>query len=59
MFTHENQIKKLSVLLPASLHKRAKRRALLNDQTLTELVINLLANYLDNTDVEDEKKPKN
>ncbi len=40
-------IKKLSVLLPARLHQLAKRQALLNDQTLTELIISLLINHLE------------
>ncbi len=48
-----DSVKKLSVLLPGSLHKRAKRRALLNDQTLTDLIIDLLTNHLDMADQED------
>jgi hypothetical protein len=40
-------VKKLSVLLPANLHHRAKRQALLNDQSLTDLIITLLSNHLD------------
>jgi len=48
-----DSVKKLSVLLPRRLHKRAKRRALLNDQTLTDLIIDLLTNHLDMADQED------
>ena len=40
-------VKKLSVLLPAQLHLRAKRYALLSDQTLTDLITNLLTDFLD------------
>jgi hypothetical protein len=40
-------VKKLSVIMPASLHLRAKRYALVNDQTLTELVISKLEEFLD------------
>jgi hypothetical protein len=39
--------KKLSVVMPASLHQRAKRYALETDQTLTELVITQLEQFLD------------
>jgi hypothetical protein len=46
-------IKKLSVLLPASLHLRAKRRALLSDQSLTDLIITLLSDHLDAADEEE------
>jgi predicted HicB family RNase H-like nuclease len=38
--------KKLSVILDAKLHNHAKRYALLNDKTLTELVIELLEERL-------------
>lgn len=50
MSTAKPSIKKLSVLLPASLHLRAKRQALLTDQSLTELITTLLANHLDSAD---------
>ena len=40
-------VKKLSVVMPASLHQRAKRYALQSDQTLTELVITQLEQFLD------------
>jgi hypothetical protein len=33
-----SSVKKLSVLLPAPLHLRAKRYALLSDQTLTDFL---------------------
>jgi hypothetical protein len=39
--------KKLSVVIPASLHQRAKRYAVKTDQTLTELVISQLEQFLD------------
>lgn len=39
-------VKKLSVVLPADLHKKAKRSALLADQSLTGLIIMLLQQYL-------------
>ena len=42
----EKSVKKLSVLLPADLHKRAKRSALLTDQSLTDLIITLLTQHL-------------
>ena len=38
--------KKLSVIMDAKLHNRAKRYALLHDITLTELVIPLLEKHL-------------
>lgn len=47
MAASPNPIKKLSVLLPANLHRRAKRLALMNDQTLTNLIIGLLETHLD------------
>ena len=43
-------VKKLSVLLSAELHQRSKRQALLNDQSLTDLIVSLLNNYLDSVD---------
>lgn len=46
----EKSTKKLSVLLPLKLHKRSKRQALINDQSLTDLIISLLNNYLDSTE---------
>jgi hypothetical protein len=45
-----SSVKKLSVLLPAPLHLRAKRYALLSDQTLTDLITNLLTDFLDAAD---------
>jgi len=45
-------IKKLSVLLPAKLHLRAKRQAVLNDQTLTDLIISLLLDHLESAEQE-------
>jgi hypothetical protein len=45
-------VKKLSVLLPANLHMRAKRQALLSDQSLTDLIITLLSNHLDSAEQE-------
>ena len=41
--------KKLSVILDTELHRRAKRYALVNDITLTELVIALLEERLSKT----------
>jgi hypothetical protein len=47
MQEHDPKItKKLSVILDAKLHKKVKRYALLNDMTLTELVIELLEERL-------------
>ena len=43
-------VKKLSVLLSSELHQRSKRQALLNDQSLTDLIVSLLNNYLDSVD---------
>jgi hypothetical protein len=37
-----SKTKKLSVILNAELHKQAKRYAMVNDMTLTDLVIALL-----------------
>jgi macrodomain Ter protein organizer (MatP/YcbG family) len=37
-----SKTKKLSVILDAQLHKQAKRYAMLNDMTLTDLVVALL-----------------
>ncbi|MCP9859320.1 MULTISPECIES: hypothetical protein [unclassified Cyanobium] len=48
-------IKKLSVLLPATLHLRAKRQAVLNDQTLTDLIISLLLDYLESAEQEPDQ----
>ena len=45
-----SSVKKLSVLLPAPLHLRAKRYALLSDQTLTDLITNLLTDFLDTSE---------
>ena len=49
-------VKKLSVLLPAELHLRSKRQALLNDQSLTDLIVSLLTNYLDSVDTAGQEK---
>jgi predicted HicB family RNase H-like nuclease len=53
MATPQRTVKKLSVLLPANLHRRAKRHALLSDQSLTDLIITLLSNHLDSADREE------
>lgn len=45
-------VKKLSVLLPAELHRRARRHALLHDKTLTTLIIELLSEVLDDADTQ-------
>jgi hypothetical protein len=49
-------VKKLSVLLSSELHLRSKRQALLNDQTLTDLIVSLLTNYLDSVDSAAQEK---
>ena len=49
-------VKKLSVLLSADLHLQAKRQALLNDQSLTDLIVSLLTNYLDSVDSTSQEK---
>jgi len=49
-------VKKLSVLLSADLHLQAKRQALLNDQSLTDLIVSLLNNYLDSVDSTSQEK---
>ena len=36
--------------MPADLHRRAKRYALLHDQTLTQLVISQLSEFLDHAE---------
>jgi hypothetical protein len=43
-------VKKLSVVMSARLHQRAKRYALRTDQTLTELVITQLEKFLDSVE---------
>lgn len=43
-------VKKLSVVTPAGLHQRAKRYALKTDQTLTQLVISQLEQFLDSVE---------
>jgi hypothetical protein len=43
----DRSVKKLSVLLPADLHRRARRHALLHDKTLTTLIIELLNQALE------------
>jgi hypothetical protein len=42
----EGPTKKLSVILEATLHSRAKRFALMNDVTLTELIVTVLEERL-------------
>ncbi|MCP9904576.1 hypothetical protein KBY85_10580 [Cyanobium sp. BA5m-10] len=49
-------VKKLSVLLSSELHLRSKRQALLNDQTLTDLIVSLLTSYLDSVDSASQEK---
>jgi hypothetical protein len=44
------EVTKLSVIMPADLHRRAKRYALLHDQTLTQLVISQLSDFLDHAE---------
>lgn len=48
MESKENPVatKKLSVILDATLHRRAKRYALMHDLTLTDLVVELLEERL-------------
>ena len=52
----KKSVKKLSVLLSSELHLRSKRQALLNDQTLTNLIVTLLTNYLDSVDKAGQEK---
>ena len=42
----EGPTKKLSVILEATLHSRAKRFALMNDVTLTDLIVTALEDRL-------------
>lgn len=49
-------VKKLSVLLSSELHLRSKRQALLNDESLTYLIVSLLTNYLDSVDSASQEK---
>lgn len=49
-------VKKLSVLLSSELHLRSKRQALLNDQTLTDMIVSMLTNYLDSIDAAGQEK---
>lgn len=53
MTMNMKSFKKLSVLLPAELHLRAKRQAVLKDQTLTDLIISLLLEYLESAEQEE------
>lgn len=41
-----NSIKKLSVLIDKEIHKEIKKRALLEDLTLSELITKLIQEYL-------------
>ncbi len=50
-----SNVKKLSVLLSSQLHLRAKRYALQNDQTLTDLITSLLTEFLENADARQQK----
>jgi len=43
--------KKLSVIIDADLHNRVKRMALLNDQTLTELIVSVLEDLVNSDSV--------
>jgi hypothetical protein len=43
-------------LLSSELHLRSKRQALLNDQSLTDLIVSLLNNYLDSVDSAAQEK---
>ena len=52
----KKSVKKLSVLLSSELHQRSKRQALLNDQSLTDLIVSLLTNYLDSVDTDGQEK---
>jgi hypothetical protein len=51
--------KKLSVILDAKLHNQAKRFAVINDMTLTELVVSLLEERLsqEGTYTVDRRRP--
>jgi hypothetical protein len=53
----KKSVKKLSILLSSELHLRSKRQALLNDQTLTNLIVTLLTNYLDSVDKAGQENP--
>ncbi len=46
------EVRKLSVLLPSSVHRELKRKALINDRTITDVISNLIDGYLtgDNND---------
>ncbi|WP_156957729.1 hypothetical protein [Synechococcus sp. KORDI-52] len=44
-------VRKLSVLLPTKVHRQLKRKALINDRTITDVVSDLIDGYL--TDSED------
>jgi len=43
--------------MPASLHQRAKRYAVKTDQTLTELVISQLEQFLDGVERDESQVP--
>ena len=39
-------VRKLSVLLPTKVHRQLKRKAMINDRTITDVVTNLIDQYL-------------
>ena len=43
-------VRKLSVLLPTKVHRQLKRKAMINDRTITDVVTKLIDQYL--SDVE-------
>jgi len=41
-----SEVRKLSVLLPSSVHRQLKRKALIDDRTITDVVSDLIDGYL-------------
>ena len=41
-----SDVRKLSVLLPTKVHRQLKRKAMINDRTITDVVTNLIDQYL-------------
>lgn len=52
----QNSYRRISLHISSSLHSRAKRAAIEDDETLNSLVVGLLHQFVDNRDKEREKR---
>ena len=52
----QNSYRRISLHISSSLHSRAKRAAIEDDETLNSLIIGLLHQFVDNRDKEREKR---